>query len=417
MRYKGILACLFIFMGSIIAMPLTAPAETLSLEDCISMAKKGNLDLKRATSAIERAETGIMDAKSVYYPDISASSNYSYGKGQTGEGNYSTSISGRYTLFKADTRSGIRVAQAKVNIAEENYRLTESSVLYEVKRGFFEILQQQQQVSLIESILQRRKQALAIIRLRYNVGRESFPAVKEAEANLFRAEYDQMKAEEELTLSVTSLNLLLGRPKKQEITAIYEETEVELIPLEQIIAYGKRSRPEMLVEQYNRTVVEEQIIQAKSGFLPSVSLSSSYGVGGNEFLDQRSNWSVGVGLSMPIFDGFSTKAKVMDAKISLREQEITLTSVEQQVEEEIESAWVDWKLSRKNVEVAEKTLEATREMYELTELQYEQGRSSFFFLQQKEEALTNAEYNYVSALYTLRMAIAAVEKAGSRRIE
>jgi outer membrane protein len=417
MRFKEIAKCCLTLCMITSAVPVVSLCETLSLEECISLAKRSNLDLIRAKTSIEKAETGITEAHSVYYPDISISSNYSYGKDQTGEGNYSTSVSGRYQLFKGDSRAGVRIARARVEVARENFRLSESTVLYEVKRIFFQILQQQQQVSLIEMILERRKQALAIIKLRYNVGRESFPAVKEAEANLFRAEYDQMKAEEELSLLRISINLLLARPKKQEIIAVYEERDIELPPLEEIIGYAKRERPEIRVEAFNKRVIEEQITQARSSYLPSLSLSSSYAVGGNEFLEQRSNWSVGVGISMPIFDGFSTKAKVSEAKLSLKEQDVKIQNIEQEIEEEIENAWVTWKLARKNLEVAQKTLEAAQEMYQLTELQYEQGLSSYFFLQQKEDALTNAEYNLLSALYNLRMAIATVEKAGGRRIE
>jgi outer membrane protein len=284
------------------AVPVMSLCEALTLDECISLAKRSNLDLIRAQTAVEKAETGIVEAHSVYYPYISISSNYSYGKDQMGEGNYSSSISARYQLFKGDSRAGVRIARARVEVARENFRLSESTVLYEVKRAFFQILQQQQQVSLIETILERRKQSLAIIKLRYNVGRESFPAVKEAEANLFRAEYDQMKAEEELSLSKISLNLLLGRPKKQEVVAVYEERDIVLPALEEIINYAKSQRPEMRVEEFNKSVLEEQVIQARSSYLPSLSLSSSYGVGGNEFLEQRSSWSVGAGISMPIFD-------------------------------------------------------------------------------------------------------------------
>jgi outer membrane protein len=114
---------------------------------------------------------------------------------------------------------------------------------------------------------------------------------------------------------------------------------------------------------------------------------------------------------------FSAKAKVSEARLSLRDQDVKIQNIEQEIEEEIENAWVTWRLARKNLEVAQKTLEAAQEMYQLTELQYEQGLSSYFFLQQKEDALTNAEYNLLSALYNLRMAIATVEKAGGRRIE
>ncbi len=398
------------------AVPIRSASEILSLEDCIFLAKKNNLDIIQAKTSIERAETSIMDAYSAYYPDISISSNYSYGDGQTGRGNYSSGIEARYQLFKGGTRAGIRIARAKVDAVEESYSIAENNVVYDVKKAFFQILQQQEQASLIKNILGRRKQALAIIKLRYNVGRESFPAVKEAEANLFRAEYDQMRAEEGLSLSKVTLNLLVNRPKKQELTLMYEERDIELPPLEEIIEYAKSEKPEIRLQLFNKSVMEAQITQAKSNYLPSLSLSSSYGIRGNEFLEQESNWSVGVGISMPIFDGFSTKAKVTDAKLALKEQDTKIQSTEQQIEEEVERAWVDWKLARKNVEVVKKTLEAVQEMYQLTALQYEQGLTSYFFLQQKEDALTNAEYNYVSALYNLRMAIAATEKAGGRRI-
>jgi outer membrane protein TolC len=54
-------------------------------------------------------------------------------------------------------------------------------------------------------------------------------------------------------------------------------------------------------------------------------------------------------------------------------------------------------------------------MYQLTKLQYEQGLTSYFFLQQKESDLTNAENRYVNALYNLRLSGARLEKAWGRR--
>ena len=64
---------------------------------------------------------------------------------------------------------------------------------------------------LAEDVLKRRKEDLVLIKLKYNAGRESSPAVKEAEASLLQAEYDKKQAEEELILAQIELNLLLGR--------------------------------------------------------------------------------------------------------------------------------------------------------------------------------------------------------------
>ena len=62
----------------------------------------------------------------------------------------------------------------------------------------------------------------------------------------------------------------------------------------------------------------------------------------------------------------------------------------------------------------DKTLQAAREMYQLTKLQYEQGLISYFFLQQKESDLTNTENRNVNALYNLRVSVARLQKAWGR---
>ncbi|MEO0101999.1 MAG: TolC family protein, partial [candidate division WOR-3 bacterium] len=67
-----------------------------------------------------------------------------------------------------------------------------------------------------------------------------------------------------------------------------------------------------------------------------------------------------------------------------------------------------------NLAVRKKMLEAVRSSYQLTKLQYEQGRTTYFFLQQKEGELTQAENNYLNALYNFRLAIATLEKVLGR---
>jgi len=78
-------------------------AEPLSLEDCLSLAKEHNLRLIQARTAVDQARAGVMGAYSSYYPDLSLSGGYSYGERQIGQGNYSTGVDARYTLYKGDT--------------------------------------------------------------------------------------------------------------------------------------------------------------------------------------------------------------------------------------------------------------------------------------------------------------------------
>jgi len=391
-------------------------AQPLTLEDCISLAKQNNLQLQQAKMDIDQTRTSLTDANSSYYPNIGFSTNYRYGGSASvdASGNFSTGINAQYTLFKGGSiRAGSKISKTRIKIAEETYRQKENEIILSVKQVFFKILQTQEQITLINSILKRRNENLTLIKLNYNVGRENEPNVKQTEVSLNQTEYDYMRAEQSLALAKLSLNQLLDRPG-EEISIQYEDKTVELPALDSLTKEANNERPEIISQKANRDVLAEQKTQAISNYLPSLSVSSSYGLFGDNFLEQKGNWSTGIGLSLPIFNGFSSQAKVKQATISLKQNDLKIQDLTNSIESEVKQSYSDLALANKNLEVSNKTLEAAQDAYQLTKLQYEQGRTSYFFLQQKESDLTQAENGNVNALYNLRTSVAALEKSIGR---
>jgi outer membrane protein TolC len=112
-----------------------------------------------------------------------------------------------------------------------------------------------------------------------------------------------------------------------------------------------------------------------------------------------------------LFDGFLRQTKVKDSKSAILQEEFKLKSVDQQIVNDVESAYSNLVLAKKKFEIAQKSVEVAREVYELTKLQYEEGITSYFFLQQKESELTQAEYSNINALYNLRLTGARLQNA------
>jgi outer membrane protein len=391
--------------------------QSLTIQDCISLAIENHPTLAQLKTSIQKSNVGVSSAYSSYFPSMDLSTGYRNVGSSFGEreGSYSTGIGLNYAIYEGGYRgAGVKAARARVGVAEEQYRLSEQELILEVKEAFFAILQKQEQIALVEDAVKRRKEDLVLINLKYESGRESLPAVKEAEANLLQAEYDRKRAEEELALARVTLNLLIGKPRESDLSLEYQDADTQFPSLETLIEEAKAERPELRSEKANTVALQAQVTQAKSSYLPRVSLSSSYQLQGNEFLEQRDNWSVGVSLSLPIFDGFSTKAKIRDATLSLESQSQRILGLEQQIEQEAEQAYSTWELAQRIIEVTETTLGAARDMYELTKLQYEQGLTSYFFLQDKESGLTQAENNRLNALFNLRVATAKLAKAWGR---
>ena len=411
--------CRFLFVFWLIILSSNSLAQqSLTLQDYLALAIENNPRLVQLRISIEQSRTGITSAYSSFYPSVNLSSSYRNNEDPSGgrSGSYSSSIGLSLPLYQGgNIRAGVKIARIQVQMAEENYRQGEDEVILSVKEAFFKILLKQEQIALADDVLKRRKEDLVLIRLKYDAGRESSPAVKEAEASLLQSEYDREQTEEELILAQIELNQLVGRPRRAETSIEYEDEEIEFPSLESLIEEAKAQRPDILSERANSDVLKAQITQAKSDYFPKVSLSSSYGWGGNDFSKQTGDWSAGVSLSLPIFEGFSTQAKVKEANLSLKEQDSRIQELELQIEQEIEQAYSNWELAGKVIQVNQKTLQAAREIYQLTKLQYEQGLTSYFFLQQKESDLANAESRYINALYNLRVSIARLENSWGRR--
>lgn len=395
-------------------------AKELTLDNCISIAKANNPQLIQSQKAVEIAKTEVASARSAQYPSVSLSSGYnrSYTETDTNS-SYSTRIGLSYSLFQGGyIWASIKISEIRLKIAEENYKLTEQEVILSVKQAFFNIFNKQEQVKLAGKIVSRRKADYLLIKLKYNAGGENYPAVEESETNQLQAEYDKISAEEGLKLSKTELNLLLGAPIKEEVALKYELQEVDFPSSDEMVAKAKTDRPDMRTERLNHEVLEKQSVQSKSDFFPELSVSSSYSLSGDElFTDEKllglnKSWGVGVSVSLPIFKGFSRVAKVKSSSLEILEHKVKLSELENKIEKEVLQAYSSWMLAKKKVEVSEKNLKASDDMYRLTKLQYEQGTTSYFMFQQKESALTSAEYNYISTLYNLQTAIANLYKVG-----
>lgn len=393
-------------------------SQELTLDSCVRLAKANNLELKQVRLNIDNAQAVMMEAKASYYPSIGLSGSYRasgrFSDSTDVSENFSSGINASYTIYKGGSiRAGSKIAKIKVGIAEENYRQKEAEVILSVKQAFYKILQTQEQMILINDILKRRNDNLILLKLNYSAGRENQSNLEQAEVNVKQTEYDFMKAEQNLALAKLRLSRLIGQ-ENQDISIIYEDKPIVLPQLDSLILIAKTNRSEIIIEKANRDMLEAQLIQAKSNCLPSVSVSSSYGLQGDAFLKQSSSWNAGIGLSLPLFNGFSTQAKVNQVKVSIKQNELKMFDLINNIETEIRQVYSDWQMYEKNLEVSQKHLSATRKAYQLTKLQYEQGRTSYFFLSQKESELTNAENSYVNALYNLRSSFATLEKVIGR---
>jgi outer membrane protein TolC len=126
--------------------------------------------------------------------------------------------------------------------------------------------------------------------------------------------------------------------------------------------------------------------------------------------DLSPNHAAGLSVSVPIFTGLQTKAKVSQAKIELDKASRTKALVEEQLmlqngqlSFELTNAWENYNTQKENVEVAKR-------FYQNVDNKYRQGMVSSLDLTQANTNYLTAESNYVSAILTLLQADLKLKK-------
>ena len=166
-------------------------------------------------------------------------------------------------------------------------------------------------------------------------------------------------------------------------------------------------RPEIEAGELNVEASELAIRIAKSGYIPSVSVSA--GIGTNHtsgtdftFTEQIKNgWnnSIGLTLNVPIFSNRQTKSAVEKARLQLKTSELDLQESRKELYKTIENLWLDAWSSQLQYTAAVEKLKSTQASYDLVSEQFNFGMKNTVELLTEKNNLMSAEQEVLQSKY------------------
>jgi outer membrane protein TolC len=116
-------------------------------------------------------------------------------------------------------------------------------------------------------------------------------------------------------------------------------------------------------------------------------------------------------MNIPIFDGFLKSNRIQQNRVQIRQLENTKINLEDNIELEKFQAKSNLRNSLMTLEVQEENRALALEVFEMTQIKYEEGVGSNLEVVEADSALKEAETNYFSALYDALVAKVDLEKA------
>ncbi|QDO94957.1 TolC family protein [Formosa sediminum] len=394
-----------------------------SLEDCITYAIENNITVKDADLDKDISEVNYDKSKSSRLPNLfgSASQNFTNGNSidpitsdYVTDQVYSTNLgaTSTMTLYQGSQISN-QIKQDKLLVDQNSFLVEEAknNIIISILENYLQLLYAKEGITIAEKNLEASEKEVLRAKARLDAGSIALNDYTEAQSQAATNKYNVITAKNDYQQYVIDLKQLLelGPEDTIEIEDVDDDMALINLEMDKMNIYYKALNvlPEMNASDLNIEINEKDLDIAKGAYMPTVSLVGTLGSGYTSIsdinfsrqLDINFNQSVGVSVSIPIFNRNETKAAVKTAEINIEKAQIEKQSTEKEIYKKVETAYQNALSAQEQIIAAEASQEAALQSYNLAKIKYELGELSTTDLIINQNTYTAAQLNYIQAKY------------------
>ncbi len=415
--------------------------RTLSLTECLKIGEDRHPDLAASRAIIEQSEFQLKAARSNYLPRLDfggsysrASYNFAPSTGQSptqfnafykGESfasapYYASGLNFSQTVYDfGRTRGAVERGEAQLEASRRNLDRTRDIVDLNVRSAFFAVLAAEELVRIETEAVNNQQKHLDQIQAFFEVGSRPKIDVTNQEVALANAQVSLRQAQANLEVARGALATAMGipieespQPARDSLNALKEELAAE--PLDRLIAEAERDRPDVLALREQVNAAEADVVTARANTKPNLTLGS--------FFDYRNlkfpliyNWSLAGLVAQNLFSGGLYRAEMGQASAAVVAARANLSSLIDQVRQQVFTAYSTRNVSRDKIGLAQKAEQAAAENLALAEGRYQAGYGNIIELTDAQTLYTDSQAQVITNRLDYQIAAAQLDTAVARR--
>ncbi len=393
-----------------------AQTKTWKLEDCINYALGKNIQVQKSILSISQSQLTADQAKNNRLPNLSASVSQNFnwskannspanGSGMSGANSTNYSLSSNVILFNG-AKLSTKMQQAMIDLQNGHYysEAVKESVGLSILNAYLQVLYAYESVSNAQKQIDATTQQLDLAKERMNTGLISMADYLQIKSELATEKSTLATAQSQLSISKVTLMQLMEMPVDPNFEVISPNLDSLLVKAEKpdaqtIYNTALGFKPEIKNAQLTKESTILNVKIAKADFMPSLSLGAGMTSGysslttGSDYAGQlkdRVSPSLGLSLSVPIFQKKQVKTNVSMANIAVSNAELDELNTKNTLRKEIEQACVDVESAKSEYNAGLEQNQSSQESYNVTDEKYKQGLlNSVDFLVQKTNLITS----------------------------
>ena len=398
------------------------PATLVTFDEALKLALTQNVAIKQAQNAAALNSATVAQQKLAFLPNLSLSANsgQSYGNSfNTTDGTLASTttntlnagLSSSVTLFDGMKNvANLRSAKFDESAGEQDLARAKQTAVFTVASNFLSLVTQQQQLGVQQQNLAAQQALENQISQFVKAGSRPVSDLYQQQAIVASARAGVVTTQNAVELAKVDLiqTLQLNPRGTYEFQApALPDTAATNVAfnLDSLLDRAFAQRPDLGADAARVDAAQQDVKAASASKWPTISLTGGYNSGvtsANDasFLDQlnqRRGGSIGVGISIPLFDRGATQAATQRAQIQADNAKLALATQRQQVALEVRRAFLDYDAARQQLAAADAQQKAATLAVTTTQQRYQVGAATLVELTQARATQVQAQSAMITA--------------------
>lgn len=406
--------------------------KSWTLQECLDYAMANNIQLQQKKITAASNHEDVLQSRSALFPSVSFSTNQNAswrpfaettinltnGSMTTSQNdvsyNGSYGINANWTVWNGNRNTNtIKQNKLSEQMAQLDVAQQANTIQEQIAQLYVQILYETEAVRVCEEIIKaselQRDRAQAMV----DVGSLARVDLVQLEAQVSQDKYSLAQAQSQLANYKLQLKQLLeihdDEPFEVAVPEVSDEKVLSPIPNEQAVYNAAlENRPEIQSSRLSIESSELAISSARAGYKPTVSLTAGIGTSNSsgqhtDFFEQvKTNMSnsIGVTVSMPLFDNLQARTNIRKAKYSLQNNELALQEQQKKLYSTVEQYWLNATTSQQQYLYAKANVKSMQESYDLVSEQFNLGLKNIVELTTGKNNLLQAQQQLLQTKYT-----------------
>ena len=403
---------------------------TLTKDEVISQALEANFGIRIARNQVGIADNNQSIYNSGYLPSLTGLAGASYDLNdritepengdivdQQGIENnrYNASVNLDYTLFDGLGRYyNYKSLKEQYDLSQLEARETVENTILQIMSVYYEIARLSENVGVLEETLEISKNRVTRARYQFEYGQANNLVVLNARVDVNNDSIALIETTQQLKNTKRDLNVLLNREvSNNRFTVDTMVNFVSDLELDSFVAQAENNNVSLLQIDQSLEISDYEIKISKSGYLPVVDLTGSYGWNRNRSAataffpgstTTTDGLSAGISLRWDIFDGGRTSVLVQNSRIRYENQQILKEQLQTEIKRDITNALGNYRNKLYILKVQEDNVKTNQDNFDRSEEQYKIGRITSIEFRQAQINLLNARTSLNLAKYDAKLA-------------